>query len=207
MQLDIKIILYHTASCVWDEPYTSCFFTNYFYIWEFCSNVKHIQTSVEIWLSFWLCLKFLTFPASTHPEMHFLLDLETKHYLSLGLCRFGFLWGKPHTNAIYNHEKISFEGLPRDILVCPAVPAQYQPVLGYADALPLKCLFKLFYPQILGDGGCTTFSGRSVSVQCSTSGVCWGEVVFLVSDPTVLSNFQKLLLTRYINCSWYLPDS
>lgn len=48
--------------------------------------------------------------------------------------------------------------------MCPPVPGQYLPVLDYADALLLKCLFNLFHPQIFGDGGSTTSPGKSVSV-------------------------------------------
>lgn len=57
---------------------------------SFAAVWNTLKPRLKIWLSSWLCLKFLTFRTSTHPEMHFLLYLETKHCLSLGLCRFAF---------------------------------------------------------------------------------------------------------------------
>lgn len=88
----------------------------------------------------------------------------------------------------YNLEsqKNRLEGISRGSVMCPAVPGQYQHVLDYADALPLRCLFNLF-SETFGYEGSKASLGKSISIYL---GSCWEEsflcLTSLVKSPEAI---------------------
>jgi len=102
----------------------------------------------KIWLSSWLYLKFLTFPISTHPGILSFITWNQNAVFLLGYVGLPFVGKNTHKHHLES-QRNKLEGLSECIYVCPAIPGQYQPVLGYADALLLRCLFNLFHRSLV----------------------------------------------------------
>lgn len=101
----------------------------------------------KIWLSSWLYLKFLTFPISTHSGILSFITWNQNAVFLLGYVGLPFVGKNTHKHHLES-QRNKLEGLSECIYVCPAIPGQYQPVLGYADALLLRCLFNLFHTDL-----------------------------------------------------------
>lgn len=102
----------------------------------------------KIWLSSWLYLKFVTFPISTQPDILSFISWNQNTFFLLGYVGLPFVEKNTHKHNLES-ERNRLEGLSEGIYVCPAIPGQYQPVLGYADALLLWCLFNLFHRSLV----------------------------------------------------------